>query len=139
MHATPWHLWVVGIIAVLWNAVGGVDYIMTQTANEAYLAGFTQEQRDYYLNMPVWVDAVWAIAIWSAVLASVLLLLRKAWAAPLFLVSLVFMAISFIYGYLIADAPASTFVQTAMTVVIVIAAVLLAVYAHKMKGAGVLR
>jgi hypothetical protein len=27
---TPWHLWVVGILSLLWNAFGGYDYTMTQ-------------------------------------------------------------------------------------------------------------
>lgn len=27
--ATPWHLWVVGVVAVLWNAFGCWDYTMT--------------------------------------------------------------------------------------------------------------
>lgn len=29
----PWHLWLIGIIAVLWHAGGAFDYLMTQTNN----------------------------------------------------------------------------------------------------------
>jgi len=28
--ATPWHVWVVGIVALLWNAMGALDYTMTE-------------------------------------------------------------------------------------------------------------
>ena len=32
----PRHLWIVGALALLWNSFGCFDYLMTQTANEAY-------------------------------------------------------------------------------------------------------
>ncbi len=44
--ATPRHLWVVGVIALLWNAVGAMDYVMTQTQNEAYMSSFTPDRID---------------------------------------------------------------------------------------------
>ena len=28
---TPWHLWVVGVVAVLFNGVGVFDYVMSKT------------------------------------------------------------------------------------------------------------
>ena len=27
---TPWHLWVVGVLTLLWNSVGGFSYTMTR-------------------------------------------------------------------------------------------------------------
>ena len=32
---TPRHLWIVGIVALLWSLFGAMDYIMTETKNEA--------------------------------------------------------------------------------------------------------
>jgi len=32
---TPKHLWVVGVVSLLWNAVGAFDYFMSKTRNEA--------------------------------------------------------------------------------------------------------
>jgi hypothetical protein len=26
---TPWHLWLVGVLALLWNSFGAFDYVMT--------------------------------------------------------------------------------------------------------------
>ena len=46
----PWHLWVVGIISLLWNAMGAFDYLMSQTRNEQYMAAFTPEQLDEALE-----------------------------------------------------------------------------------------
>lgn len=95
---TPWHLWLVGGVALLWNAFGGVDYILTQTRNAAYLAQFTPEQRAYFESYPVWMEAVWGIGVWGAVAGSVLLLLRMRWAFHAFLASLIAFAISVVYG-----------------------------------------
>ena len=30
----PWHLWVVGILMVLWNSIGCIDFVMTQSKFE---------------------------------------------------------------------------------------------------------
>jgi hypothetical protein len=43
-QATPWHLWVIGIVALLWSGMGAMDYVMTQTRNAAYMSAFTPEQ-----------------------------------------------------------------------------------------------
>ena len=45
---TPWHLWAVGIISLLWNAFGAFDYVMTKLKNPAYMAAFTPEQQAYF-------------------------------------------------------------------------------------------
>jgi len=37
VEPTPWHLWVIGVVALVWSAMGALDYVMTQTRNEAYM------------------------------------------------------------------------------------------------------
>ena len=96
--STPWHLWAVGVVALLWNGYGGYDYVMTQTNNAAYLAQFTAEQRAYFDSVPLWMEAAWAVGVWGAVLGSVLLLLRSKWAFHAFLASLIAFAVSVVYG-----------------------------------------
>ena len=96
--STPWHLWAVGLVSLLWNGYGGYDYVMTQTNNAAYLAQFTPEQRAYFDSFPMWMEVVWAVGVWGAVLGSVLLLLRSKWAFHAFLASLIAFAASVVYG-----------------------------------------
>ncbi len=50
VESTPWHLWVIGIVALVWSALGAMDYVMTQTRNEAYMSGFTPEQLSFFLR-----------------------------------------------------------------------------------------
>ena len=44
MQKTPWHIWVVGVLALAWAGIGAIDYVMTQTRNPGYMAQFTQDQ-----------------------------------------------------------------------------------------------
>jgi hypothetical protein len=37
-HRIPWHLWLVGILGLLWESVGAFDYLMAQTQNESYMS-----------------------------------------------------------------------------------------------------
>ena len=101
--ATPWHLWVVGAVALLWNCIGAFDYTMTESRNAAYLAPFTPEQLAYFLALPKWVVATWAVGVWGGVLGSLLLLLRQCRAEQVFAVSLAGMAATFLHNYALSD------------------------------------
>lgn len=98
---TPVWFWIVGVVALIWNGFGAVDYTLTQMGNEAYLSAFTEEQLAFYLGFPLWYEAVWALAVWSAMLGSAALLIRTRFAAPLFLVSIAFYIISaaYLFGF----------------------------------------
>lgn len=100
---TPWHVWLVGVLALLWNSVGAFDYLMTQTRNASYMSAFTPEQLDYFYGFPAWVVATWALSVWGGVLGSILLLLRKRWAVPVFGVSLATMVLTTIYNFVLTD------------------------------------
>ena len=100
---TPIHLWIVGILAVLWNAVGAFDYTATQYQLESYVGQFTPEQLDYFFAFPAWMVSAWAIAVWTSVLGSLSLLLRKAWAVSLFSISILGLAVSTVYNYVLSD------------------------------------
>jgi len=140
VHATPRHLWVVGVISLLWNAVGAMDYVMTQTQNEAYMSNFTPEQLEFFYGFPTWVVTAWAIAVWGGVIGSVLLLMRKRFAVQTFLVSLTAMVITTIHNYVLSDGLEIVGEPLALvfTAAIFLAAVGLFVYARAMHRRGVL-
>jgi len=140
MSKTPWHLWTVGVLSLLWNAVGAFDYTMTQTHNESYMANFTAEQLEYFYEFPAWVVFFWALAIWGSIAGSVLLLLRNRWAVEAFLVSMVSMFITFIYNYGLSNGMEVMGGTGSLifTLVIVIVAILLYIYSKKMRTKGVI-
>jgi hypothetical protein len=99
----PIHLWIVGIISLLWNAVGAFDYSATQMKLDFYMSQFTPEQLDYFYAFPAWVDAGWALGVWGALLGSLALLMRKAFAVWLFGISILGMAATSVYGFVLTD------------------------------------
>ena len=96
---TPRHLWIVGIVALLWSLIGAMDYLMTQTRNEAYMGQFTPEQLAFFYGFPTWLVATWAIAVWGGVGGAILLLMRKRLAVPVLLVSFLCMMATAIHNY----------------------------------------
>jgi uncharacterized membrane protein YphA (DoxX/SURF4 family) len=138
---TPWHLWVVGIVSLLWNAMGAMDYVMTKTRNEDYMSAFTPEQLDFFYGLPVWVVAAWAIAVWCSVAGSLVLLLRKSVAVGLFLASFLAMAITAFHNYVLSnglDVIGDTF-SLVFTALIFFAALGLYLYSRAMRQRGVLQ
>ncbi|MBX9575743.1 MAG: hypothetical protein K2X07_08895 [Caulobacteraceae bacterium] len=103
---TPWHLWAVGAIAVLWNGYGAYDYVMSMTGGAEYLTkmGMTPEQMAYYEAFPAWMTAVWAVGVWGALLGSLLLLLRRRLAFPVFALSFAAFLFSLFHTYVVAGA-----------------------------------
>ena len=136
----PVHLWIVGVLAVLWNAMGAFDYSATQLKLEFYMGQFTQEQLEYFYSFPAWMDASWAIAVWSSLLASLFLLLRKSWAVPLFGLAILGLAVSTLYNFVLSNGFEMMGTGAAMfTLVIWVIAILLLVYARAMAKKGVLQ
>ena len=139
-NQTPWHLWLVGTIALLWNAIGALDYYMSQTKNEAYMSMFTPEQLDFFYSFPSWSVALWAIAVWGGLLACLLLLLRKHLAVQVFLISLVCMIINtiYIYGFMNGMKVMGDPLSLAFSAAIIIVAIFLYLYAKKMRTQNIL-
>lgn len=136
----PLHLWIVGVLAVLWNAIGAFDYAATQLRIEPYMSQFTPEQLEYFYGFPAWSVAAWAIAVWGSLIASLGLLLRRRWAVPLFGIAIVAMVLAAIQNFLLSDGLRIMGSGGAMfTAVIWIIAFALFFYARALAARGVLR
>ena len=85
---TIW-FWVLGVLALLWNLMGVSAYLMDAYMKDETLAAFSEAQKAIYINQPTWLTAAYAIAVFGGTLGCIALLLRKKWATPLFLISLI--------------------------------------------------
>ena len=143
VEKTPMHLWIVGVLSVLWNGFGCYDYLMTQMNNVEYLTamGVTEAHRAYMATFPVWLEGAWAVGVWGALLGSLALLIRSRWAVTLFGLSLLGLAISTFYTFVMTTPPADMLAapMLAMHALIWAVAIFLLVYAMRMKKNGVLR
>jgi len=95
---TPTSFWVLVGLFLIWNLLGVFHYLTSVNATvESLVAqGMTIKQAEVFHNTPSYHYAVFALGVWSGLLGAVLLLLRKAWAAPVFLFSAVMVIVSFV-------------------------------------------
>jgi len=140
--ATPKHLWLVGILSLLWNAFGAADYTMTETGSLAWfeMMGLGAEELAWTQSFPAWAVAAWAVGVWGSLLGSILLLARSRHAATAFLLSILGAVTSFAYQFTTDDKPASMAggMAVAMPVAIMILIVAQWYYARRQAAAGVL-
>ncbi len=100
---TPWHLWAIGVLTLLWNLMGAFSFVATQIQLDGYMDAFSPEQLDHFTSFPSWATITWAIAIGFAVFGSLALLLRSRLAYPLFLVGLLAMMATSVYNFILTD------------------------------------
>jgi hypothetical protein len=137
---TPLHLWIVAVLALLWNAVGAFDYVATQLRLEGHMSQFSQEQLDYFYAFPTWAVAAWATAVWFSVFGSLALLLRRRLAYPLFTISLAAMIISTVHSFALSNgAEMMGSGGVVFSGVITVISILLVWYSKSMATRGVLR
>jgi hypothetical protein len=137
-----WFYWAVAGLSLLWNAFGALDYVMTQTNNQAYLAAFTEAQRAYFQSFPAWMEAAWALGVWGAVAGSILLLARSRWAVIAFAGSLFGLFVSTVWQFGLSETKVTDIMPPEamiMTVVIWIIAIALLFYARLCDQRGLLR
>lgn len=100
---TPVHLWIIGVLSVLWNAMGAFDYLATQLELEFYMGKFEPEMLEYFYGIPSWAISGWAVAVWFALAGSIGLLLRKCWSMWAFGISIAGMVLSTVNGFFLSN------------------------------------
>lgn len=133
----PWHLWLVGALALLWNGFGAFDFTMTLTRGADYLrsVGMSDAIIQYFTTLPSWLYVPWGLGVWAGVLGSLYLLMRKRSAVGNYILSLMGAVGSNIVTQLLYPPPQGAVPQGAvdyMPFVIMAIAVLLLLYAFWM-------
>ena len=139
---TPWHFWVVVVLAVLWNGFGAYDYVMSNTVGETYFRqmGMTDPMIAYFDTFPAWAVAVWAIGVWGAVAGTILMALRSRWAFHAFVVSLLGLLVSLVYTHVLSEGgKLAGQMGIVMNAVILAGCLFFVWYSRKMLTQGVLR
>ncbi len=134
---TPWLFWPIGVLMLLFNALGVFSYMMTKLGKLAEL-GMAPDQIAFMATYPAWVNAFWALGVWGAFAGSALLLLRSKWAVAAMGLALVGLIGTTLYHYVLTEVPAAM-QAPALDVAIWGVTLSLLVYARRMAQAGVLR
>lgn len=128
----PVWFWIVSVLALLWNLAGAMAYIGQAYMSDEVLATMSEAERNLYENQPAWVTGAFAIAVWGGTLGCIFLLLRKKWAKPVFIVSLLGLIGQLSYNYFLSEA-FDTFeiVDMVMSVMILIISIALIMFSNK--------
>ena len=86
----PTSFYIIGAVFLVWNVIGFMFYLQhAMMSPETVPEGVDAAMLAFMEATPVWATAAYAIAVNVGMLASVMLLLRKSIAMPLYVVSLV--------------------------------------------------
>jgi hypothetical protein len=97
--------WLIGGAALIWTLFGLIVYFKQVTVSPEELATvYSPEQVEFMLGTPKWATSAFAIAVNAGVLGSLFLLLRKAWAVPMFVISLVAVFVQNLNTFVLNDA-----------------------------------
>lgn len=138
----PWHLWLVGLLMLVWNAMSCYSHVMTLTQNAAYFRAtrVTPEIAAYFAAVPAWYVVAWTIGVWGGLVAAVGLLMRKSWTVWWFAASQLAMAVNSVATLLnpvARDVLGS--VGSVGAIAVIIIGVFVVLYSMMMKRRGVLR
>ena len=93
----------ISAIALVWNAFGILAYVGQVIMSPETLAEMPDAERALYENVPAWSTAAYAIAVHAGAIGCILLLLGKALARPLLIVSLAGVVVQNYHTYFVAN------------------------------------
>lgn len=100
----PMSFWIIGAVFLVWNLLGLFFYYMQVTMTpEVMAANFNEAQQAWMTNEPAWATSAYAIAVTAGVIGAVLMLLRKALALPLFVVSFAAVIVQDFHAFILSD------------------------------------
>lgn len=95
----PAWFWIIAVLITFWNAAGVFNYINQVTMSEEALAALDERMRMYLTNRPAWATGSFAIAVWAGLFGSIGLIIKRSWAIPLFVISLIGVVLSLVADF----------------------------------------
>ena len=128
--------WISGA-ALVWNLLGVMAYVGQVTMSPETLAAMPEAERALYENTPSWVTSAFALAVNAGAIGCLLLVLRKALAVPVLILSLVAVLVQMFHNFFLSDAVevmgAPAIVGPALVIII---GIYLVWFANDAKGKG---
>ncbi len=134
-HAAPSKsLWLIGLIALIWNLIGVAMFWMQISIGPEQLAAMRDAERLVYQATPMWLNVAFAIGVFGGVLGAIGLLAKKRWAVTMFFVSLIALLVQMIGGYLTTPAWAA-FGAAGLVMPIIVIVIALALWRYSQRAA----
>ena len=103
-NGAPTSFWIYSGAALVWNLIGFWSYYNSVTNPPTGNPAFTEAQQAFFAATPSWVTGAFAIAVTAGTLGSIFLLMRKSWALPTFVVSILGVIVQNGYAFGVAGA-----------------------------------
>ena len=101
IEGVHWSFWLIGIVALLWNVGGAINYLM-QTDLE-FVSTLPETHRAIIEGRPVWATGGFAIGVFGGALGCLMLLFRKTTALYVFIASLLGIIVTMIHTINVAS------------------------------------
>ncbi len=119
---------VVAWVALVWNLLGVMNYIMQATMSEEALNSFPEGMREYIAAKPSWVMGAFAIGVCAGALGCGALVMRKQLALPLLALSLVTVVVTQLHFFFMSNPLSFMSVAQLLPVLVVIPIAIYLVY-----------
>lgn len=96
--------WIISIIALLWNIAGLMAFFGDVFITQEALAALPDAQRELYESTPSWLKIFYGIAVFGGTLGCIALLIKKSFATPLFIISLIAIVIQMVFSLFMTNA-----------------------------------
>ena len=83
--------------------MGVMAYLTQAFMTDEAKALLPEAERAMYNDIPAWATAAFAFAVFGGLLGALAMLLRKKWATPLFIISLLGILVQMTYSFFVSD------------------------------------
>ncbi len=99
----PKWFFITAVLAVVWNLLGVMAFIGQMMMTPEMLAELPQAEQALYESTPLWATLAFACAVFGGALGSLALLMKKALAQPLLIISLAGVTIQMFHSFVISN------------------------------------
>ncbi len=99
--APKWYM-PVAIVALIWNLMGVFAFFGEAFKSDETIAALPEAEQALYNNFPAWAMIAFFLAVFGGAIGSLGLVLKKAWAKPVLLISLIGIVVQMFHSIFIA-------------------------------------
>lgn len=90
---------VLAIVAMIWNLLGVMAFIMQVTMSPEAIAELPAAEQELYATLPMWALMAFAAAVFGGALGCLALAVKKSLAVPLLLISLIGVCVQMTHSF----------------------------------------
>ena len=101
---TPRWFVILAVIIAIWNLMGVIAFMMQITMTVEQVLALPEKEQMLYQDIPIWVNIAFGLAVTGGSLGCVALVLKKAIALPILIISLLGVLVQMYHSFIIAGA-----------------------------------